>query len=358
MAGEIEYSWRHLLEVRSADLHPITDMGLAKRVGGISWLGGALASLILIPLAPPDQSSVGEAGWVIAAAVLLSATLYGVRLLRAARPGSGPDVRPREILLFDYVAIAFITIFSVLGGDQGPYEQLFVLAAIYTAAVFSPRATAAYMVAVAAALVVVLLADSTETVAEQLARLVIWSGLAMATSMLMVRQRLERAALQERGEEAQVQARADPLTGLGNRRAFDEALRAAAHRAARNRQALSVIIADVEAFKMVNDVYGLDAGDRLLQEVASTLDAAVRSPDACFRWGGDEFVVLADVGGRDAGHLGERLSDEVRRNCVRPDGQPVRLHVGASEFDPKSDDPEYILGVASRAMKPDRGRRG
>ena len=357
MKGEVEYSWQQLLGVRSADLHLVSDMRMARRVGGIFWLWGALATLILIPLAPPDQSAVGKAGWPIAAGILLVAVLYAVRLLRASRPGSGPKVGPREILLFDYVAIAFITIANLLAGDQVPYEELLLLAAIYTAGVFSPRATAVYMVAVAAALSVPLLAD-TEAVAEQLSRLVVWSGLAMATSMLMVKQRLERAALLERGEEAQVQARADPLTGLGNRRAFDEALRAASKRAVRTERSLSVIIADVEAFKVINDVYGLDAGDRLLQEVASTLDAAVRSPDACFRWGGDEFVILADIGGQDAGSLGERLSDEISRNCTRPDGQPVRLHVGAAELDPNFDDPEQILGAASRAMKPDQRRRG
>jgi diguanylate cyclase (GGDEF)-like protein len=357
MKGEIEYSWRHLLGVRSADLHLIADLRTARRVGGIFWLWGVLVTLILVPLAPPDQSQVGNAGWPITAGMLLVAVLYAVRLLRSSRPGSDLDVRPNEILVFDYVAVAFVTILNLLAGGQVPYEEILLLAAIYTAGVFSPRATAVYMVAVAVALAVPLAADA-ETVPEQVARLVIWSGLAMATSILMVRERLERVALVERGEEAQVQARADPLTGLGNRRAFDEALQAASNRAARTERPLSVIIADIEAFKVINDVYGLDAGDRLLQEVASTLDGAVRSPDACFRWGGDEFVILADVGGRDAGSLGERLSDEIGRSCARPDGRPVRLHVGAAELDPMSDDPEQILGAVSRSMKPGPRRRG
>ena len=256
------------------------------------------------------------------------------------------------------MAVVLITALNLLSGNEAPYEELLLIAAIYTAGVFSPRATAVYMVFVAAALAVPLLGPDPHSVAEQVSRWVIWAGLAMATSTLIVKQRLERAALLERGEEARHLARADPLTGLGNRRAFDEAFRAASSRAVRTESSLSVIIADVEAFKAVNDVFGLDAGDRLLQEVAKTLDDAVRSPDACFRWGGDEFVVLADIDGQGAGELGRRLGDEIRRSCSRPDGQPVKLHVGVAQFDPGSSDPDAILGVASRAMKPVPRPRG
>jgi diguanylate cyclase (GGDEF)-like protein len=180
----------------------------------------------------------------------------------------------------------------------------------------------------------------------------------MAASMLIVKQRLERAVLMERGEEAQSLARADQLTGLGNRRAFEEAFRTAGARASRTQSSLSVIVADVEAFKTVNDAFGLDAGDRMLQEVASTLNGAIREPDSCFRWGGDEFVVLADIDGYGAGELGRRLSEEISRKCRRPDGAPVRLHVGVAEIAPGANDPEQILGYASRTMKPYPRPRG
>jgi len=358
MRNQREYSWRELFQVRSADLFPIADLRTAKRVGGIFWLWAAGVALLLLPLAPPDQSSIGDAGWLIAAVIIAVAAAYGVRLLRAASPDSSVSVEPREILHFDYVAIVFITFLNVLSGNDAPYEELLLIAAIYTAGLVSPRATALYMLFVAAALAVPLLGSDPQPFSEQVGRWVIWSGLAMAASMLTVKQRLERAALLERGEEAQHLARADPLTGLGNRRAFDEAFGAASGRAVRTETSLSVIIADIEAFKNVNDVFGLDAGDRLLQQVATTLDAAVRSPDTCFRWGGDEFVVLADIDRHGAGELGRRLDEEIRASCSRPDGQPVKLHIGVAQFDPGSTDPDAILGEASRAMKPVPRRRG
>lgn len=358
MTSQPEFTWRQLLDVRSAELFPIADLRTAKRVGGIFWLWGAAVALILLPLAPPDQSSLGEAGWVLAAAIIIVAAAYGVRLLRAANPASGVTVEPREVLAFDYVAIVFIAGLTLLSGDHAPYEELLLIAAIYTAGMFSPRATAVYMLAVGVALVVSAVGADGHGAAEQVARWVIWTGLAMATSVLIVKQRLERAVLLERGEEAQNLARADQLTGLGNRRAFDEAFRAASARATRTQHALSVIVADVEAFKTVNDVFGLDAGDRLLQEVAAALHGAVRAPDSCFRWGGDEFVVLADIDVYGAAELGRRLSEEIGRSCVRPDGGPVRLHIGVSAIAPGASDPEQILGLASRTMKPIPRPRG
>jgi diguanylate cyclase (GGDEF)-like protein len=358
MTSQPEFTWRQLLDVRSAELFPITDMRTAKRVGGVFWLCGAAVVLLLLPLSPPDQSSLGEWGWVVAAAIVLGAIAYGVRLLRAGSPASGVSVDPREILAFDYLAVVFIVVLNLLNGDEAPYGELMLLSAIFTAGVFSPRATATYMVAVAVALAVSAIGADGQGVAEQVARWVIWTGIAMAASMLIVKQRLERAVLLERGEEAQSLARADQLTGLGNRRAFNEAFRAASARASRTQRSLSVIVADVEAFKAVNDVFGLDAGDRLLQDVAAALDAAVRAPDSCFRWGGDEFVVLADIDVHGAAELGRRLSEEIRHTCVRPDGGPVRLHVGVAGLAPGSSNPEQILGLASRTMKPAPRPRG
>ena len=356
--GQVEYSWRQLLAVRSRELYPITDIRAAKRFGSVIWLWGTLVIAILLPFAPPDQSSLGAAGWLIAAAVLVAGLLYGVRLMRSSRSGATQTVTPQEILLADYLATVLITVLNLLAGDQVPYEELLLIAALYTAAVFSPRVIAVYMVAVALALLAPLLNSEAVVLSEQVVRLVVWSGLAIAASMLLVKQRLERASLLERGAEAEIEARADPLTGLGNRRAFDEALGAASSRAARTGSSLSVIIADIEAFKAINDGWGLIAGDRLLREVATALDGAVRSPDACFRWGGDEFVVLADIDGGDAGTLGERLAEEVGGSVIRPDGERVRLYVGSAELSPESGDPDEILGAASRAMKPASHRRG
>ncbi len=86
----------------------------------------------------------------------------------------------------------------------------------------------------------------------------------------------------------------DPLTGLANRRLWDERLEEELERAKRSGDSLSVIIIDIDHFKSVNDTKGHEAGDRLLSEIAASLSRAIRgSGDFLARIGGDEFAVLA-----------------------------------------------------------------
>lgn len=93
-------------------------------------------------------------------------------------------------------------------------------------------------------------------------------------------------------ESLREQALRDALTGLPNRRVFDEALPRELARCARSGQPLTVAIIDVDRFKHFNDTYGHDVGDRVLCAVAATLQGSIRSGDLACRYGGDEFVCL------------------------------------------------------------------
>jgi diguanylate cyclase (GGDEF)-like protein len=84
----------------------------------------------------------------------------------------------------------------------------------------------------------------------------------------------------------------DPLTGMRNRRFFDEIIGRELQRHRRYRTPLSVVFVDIDRFKAINDTLGHEIGDRVLQEVASFLLRNIREADYVFRWGGDEFVVL------------------------------------------------------------------
>lgn len=353
--GESELTWRRLFAVSSAELYAATDADRVRRVGGVFWVCGALIAALILPFAPPDESSLGAAGWFVAGVIIIGAAGCGLAMLRGAvifRPGWP------VMLAAGYVGVITTTVLNWLAGPDAPYSELLLIGAIFVAASFPPRVLPPYMAAIAVALLVPVAWDADVLVIDQVARVLIWTGLGLAVSTLLARQRLEQATLLERGEEARLLARADPLTGLGNRRAFDEALEVAGHRAARTDRRVSVIVADVEGFKSVNDGHGLVAGDRLLRDVAAAIAGAVRAPDACFRWGGDEFAILADVDGDDAAAFADRLDREVSRACARPDGRPVRLHVGVAELEPGSGDPQEILNAASRAMKPAPRRRG
>lgn len=87
-------------------------------------------------------------------------------------------------------------------------------------------------------------------------------------------------------------ARTDPLTGLANRRMFEEILKKETKRAVRNDQNLAILVADIDNFKSVNDTFGHPKGDEVLKMVADLLVDSVRESDTVARWGGDEFIVL------------------------------------------------------------------
>ncbi|MBX3218545.1 MAG: GGDEF domain-containing protein [Labilithrix sp.] len=109
-------------------------------------------------------------------------------------------------------------------------------------------------------------------------------------------------------------ATTDALTGLANRRRFDERFSAEVARAARSGEPLTLVLCDVDQFKRYNDRYGHPRGDACLVEVARALDGIVRRPaDLAARYGGEEFaLVLPDTAEEGAASLVERLRASVR----------------------------------------------
>jgi diguanylate cyclase len=106
-------------------------------------------------------------------------------------------------------------------------------------------------------------------------------------------QELERQELQRRFELAELDALTDPLTGVGNRRAWDRLLEAEEARCRRYGSVASLVAIDLDELKRVNDRDGHGAGDRLLLRTAQVIDSTRRAADVVARLGGDEFGVLA-----------------------------------------------------------------
>lgn len=115
---------------------------------------------------------------------------------------------------------------------------------------------------------------------------------------------LYRAALQA--------AHKDPLTGVGNRAAFDQALAREIELAQRHRRDLGMIVIDIDHFKVINDDHGHAAGDCLLKAMAATAERSIRLTDRLFRYGGEEFVVLLpETDSRGVRRLAERIRRRV-----------------------------------------------
>lgn len=86
--------------------------------------------------------------------------------------------------------------------------------------------------------------------------------------------------------------RIDAMTGLANRRAIMEKIDQEFSRAQRHQRTTSIVLADLDNYKLVNDTHGYNTGDDVLVEVARVLRSSVRSEDICARWGGEEFLIL------------------------------------------------------------------
>lgn len=104
----------------------------------------------------------------------------------------------------------------------------------------------------------------------------------------------------------------DPLTGLGNRTALDNALHRELQLAERHEQEFSLLMIDIDHFKMINDQHGHSRGDQVLREVSRCIQLACRESDIVFRYGGEEFVVLlskTDLPG--AWVIAERIRNQI-----------------------------------------------
>ena len=132
----------------------------------------------------------------------------------------------------------------------------------------------------------------------------------------------------------------DGLTGIPNRRRFDESYALEWRRCQRAGQPLSLVVADVDHFKAYNDTLGHAAGDRVLQEVAAVLRQCARRPgDLAARYGGEEFVLLLpETGAQEAQMLAEELRAKLEARALThpasPVGASVTLSIGGASTTP------------------------
>lgn len=155
-------------------------------------------------------------------------------------------------------------------------------------------------------------------------------------------------------ERLHTQAVEDPLTGLYNRRFFKDALERELRRAIRRDSPLSLLMLDLDHFKRVNDRWGHEAGDRLLQRLARLLRTSVRTEDVVVRYGGEEFMMLLpDTELEEAVQLAERLRESFREqeSCHQPpDAPPVTLSAGVAARPDSGHTAEALLRAADAAL--------
>jgi diguanylate cyclase (GGDEF)-like protein len=249
------------------------------RFSALLWAIGAAVGVLLIVL--PHGRNVNVDGWAalaIFAAVVATWTLW---------VGSRQPLYAQYIL--SVLALGAVSV-AVVCAHNSPVAfavaGLYVLPTIYTASFYSSPVFALYLAVQAATSGVVLLDSGTGGAAAG------WAvAMGTCTTVGAVVHLLQQAL--------KMAATTDPLTGLVNRRALEPLIDRELTRCARLGHPLTLVIIDLDHFKIVNDEQGHQEGDRLLAEVSACWNDELRTNDVLARAGGDEFVLLLPSTGRD-----------------------------------------------------------
>jgi diguanylate cyclase (GGDEF)-like protein len=345
---------RRLL-TEQGDPYAGVDLANAARLGGVLWIVASVIVVALLPAAPPDDA-IGDAGWVVGVLTILGGVASGLWLRRA-----GPAVSPNVLYLHSVSALTAVAVMVWLsGGMDSPYEELYLLSVVFTAMLHPPRRVLLYLALLGIAVFAPLVYDHWDSreAASLATSYLLWSALSLVGLFFMAGVRRQRLGLRSEGEKARRQARMDSLTGLENRRAFDEALAAEIEIAKAAGRPLSVVVADLDSFKAVNDRHGHLEGDRVLRSVGDAILSAIRGPDAAFRWGGDEFAVLLPGTPLEAArHVAERVQAAVDAEVHGPDGGRVGIAFGAAELSDLDAGPDTLLAAADDALIEAKGRK-
>jgi diguanylate cyclase (GGDEF)-like protein len=164
---------------------------------------------------------------------------------------------------------------------------------------------------------------------------------------------LRRLESRMAADRAQFEALAheDPLTGLPNKRAFDDRLETELRRAAREYYPVALIALDLDRFKQINDTWGHAVGDEALVKFAQHIEAELRAGDICGRVGGDEFVLaLVRADAHSAERVLGRLKGALDQVAVGPAGERLGFSAGIAEFPRHASERELLMRCADTAL--------
>ncbi len=172
------------------------------------------------------------------------------------------------------------------------------------------------------------------------------------TAMLRIRSLTK--ALEEKTRTLSRIASMDALTGIGNRRSFDERIRSELEQASSSGESLAVLLLDIDHFKSVNDTFGHQVGDDLLRAFGRLLAESTRACDLPYRYGGEEFAILCpNSTASSACHLAERVRSafELRSKDASAAGsRTCSIGVAGTDVLGSQSTPEDLLGAADASL--------
>lgn len=156
--------------------------------------------------------------------------------------------------------------------------------------------------------------------------------------------------LEELSQRLAQLANTDPLTELPNRRKVSQSLKSMLARSARDQQPLSLAVVDVDHFKLINDRYGHDTGDRVLRHIAESINALLRPTDMVGRWGGEEFLILLpNINREDTEQICSRIRKSIKELQFEGVKERISISIGIASRIAREQDVE-LIGRADEAL--------
>jgi diguanylate cyclase (GGDEF)-like protein/putative nucleotidyltransferase with HDIG domain len=316
------------------------DADVAARVGGLLFAVGGLVSFLVVLGPHPPQVNV--TGFIV---VGILAELGGLALYLLAG-----HLSKRAILVSIAVGTVLITSCIAMSGESrgasvSDNEMLYMWVALFTAYFFTVR-EALTLVAWAAVCYATTLwfYSPHDIIATRWIETVF--TLAIATMLIvLLKNRVE--GLLSRLADA---ARTDPLTDLHNRRGFEESIAVEIERARRGGHSLTLLLADLDHFKRVNDRLGHTAGDAALTEIGRVLRDGKRQIDYAARTGGEEFaLILPETTEEEAYVVSERLRAAVQKTFAN-ELVPLTFSFGIARYPEHGATQDALVRVADRAL--------
>ncbi|MBK5219117.1 MAG: GGDEF domain-containing protein [Thermoleophilia bacterium] len=326
------------------------ELGRMGRISGVLWMAAAIVGLGATFL--PGASHVGS-GWVVAMSVLVF--LYGLASVTGTIPWERASLNTLALGMVFTVPVVGVALYAT-GGSLSYIEPLLVCSLLYAAFFFPARWAWPLSIELVAVAGTPLLYDSQAIENAYLPRYIalVVGFLAATWVMIGLKRRLVDAEVRQRDI-----ANRDPLTGIGNRRAFDATLHA--ELAARTRprggrreadeSPLALLIFDLDDFKGINDRYGHQVGDAVLRDAATRAHSMLRSTDTLARIGGDEFAVIAPgAEGENARRIAEAVRTAVGAHDPATPGPASSASIGWAVFPQDGEDFETLMHCADQRM--------
>jgi diguanylate cyclase (GGDEF)-like protein len=319
------------------------------RISGCLWIVAALvgAGATFLPGAIHEGG-----GWVLLLSALVLA--YGVGSVTGAIPWQYASMKALAIGMAVTIPVAGLAIY-LTGGSLSYIEPFLICSLLYAAFFFPARWAWPLSIELIAVAGLPLLYDPNAVDNAFVARYAAIVAAFLVATWVMVG--LKRRLVDAEARQRDI-ANRDPLTGFGNRRAFDAIMRREleARMQPRGRRGaddspLALLILDLDDFKGVNDRHGHQVGDAVLREAATRAAAILRSTDTLARIGGDEFAVIAPgAHGEGAQRMAEAIRTAVGLRESDAPGPIPSASVGWAVFPDDGSDYETLMRAADERM--------